>query len=519
MSSARSGPAGPSRSARLGRPRHELLALHRERRRASSCACSTPTTTRSASRSPSAPRYNWHCYLPGVGPGQRYGYRVYGPYEPEEGHRFNPAKLLHRPVRQGDRGRGRLGRGQRAALRPRRHRRRRPRARRRGRRRRDPQVRSSSTTSFDWEDDRPPRHAVERDGHLRDARQGLHEAAPRRARGPARHLRRPGLRAGDRATSRSSASPRSSCCRSTTSPTRTSSSSEGLTNYWGYSSIGFLAPHAGYAATGAHRRAGPRVQGHGQGAAPGGHRGDPRRRLQPHRRGQPPRPDARPSRASTTSRYYRLMPDDPRFYMDFTGTGNSLNAVHPSVLRLIMDSLRYWVIECHVDGFRFDLASALARELYDVDRLPRVLRHDPPGPGPVAGQAHRRAVGRRPRRLPGRQLPGAVDGVERHLPRHDARLLARRRRASRDFASRLTGSSDLYEDDGRDAVRVDQLHHRPRRLHAAPTSSPTTRSTTRPTWRTTRTAPTTTARGTAASRARPTTPRSTRCARASSATS
>ena len=78
--------------------------------------------------------------------------------------------------------------------------------------------------------------------------------------------------------------------------------------------------------------------------------------------------------------YYRLMPDDPRHYMDFTGTGNSLNPVHPSVLRLIMDSLRYWVTECHVDGFRFDLASALARELYDVDRLSAffdVIHQDP----------------------------------------------------------------------------------------------------------------------------------------------
>ena len=78
--------------------------------------------------------------------------------------------------------------------------------------------------------------------------------------------------------------------------------------------------------------------------------------------------------------YYRLTPDDPRYYMDFTGTGNSLNVVHPSVLRLIMDSLRYWVAECHVDGFRFDLASALARELYDVDRLSAffdVIHQDP----------------------------------------------------------------------------------------------------------------------------------------------
>ena len=78
--------------------------------------------------------------------------------------------------------------------------------------------------------------------------------------------------------------------------------------------------------------------------------------------------------------YYRLVPDDERHYMDYTGTGNTLNAQHPSTLRMIMDSLRYWVIECHVDGFRFDLACALARELYDVDRLSRVLRHHPPGP-------------------------------------------------------------------------------------------------------------------------------------------
>ena len=152
--------------------------------------------------------------------------------------------------------------------------------------------------------------------------------------------------------------------------------------------------------------------------------------------------------------------------MDYTGTGNTLNVMHPSVLRLIMDSLRYWVIDCHVDGFRFDLASALARELYDVDRLSRVLRRHPSGPGAVAGEADRGAVGRRPGRLPGRQLPRAVVGVERHLPRHDARLLARRgaRRRVRAAAHRLQRPLP-----GRrpPPVRVDQLHHRPRRLHAA----------------------------------------------------
>src|SRR5947207_9989729 len=83
--------------------------------------------------------------------------------------------------------------------------------------------------------------------------------------------------------------------------------------------------------------------------------------------------------------YYRLVPDKPRFYMDYTGTGNTLNPVHPSVLRLIMDSLRYFVSECHVDGFRFDLASALAREFYDVDRLSAFFDviHQDPGPSQV----------------------------------------------------------------------------------------------------------------------------------------
>ena len=104
-----------------------------------------------------------------------------------------------------------------------------------------------------------------------------------------------------------------------------------------------------------------------------------------------------------------------------------------------MDSLRYWVLEMHVDGFRFDLASALARELYEVDRLGGVLRHHPPGPGALAGEADRRAVGPRRGRLSGRQLPGAVDGVERQVPRHRPPLLARRRRhgvGARDAARR-----------------------------------------------------------------------------------
>ena len=218
------------------------------------------------------------------------------------------------------------------------------------------------------------------------------------------------------------------------------------------------------------------------------------------------------------SSYYRLMPDDQRYYMDFTGTGNSLNPVHPSVLRLIMDSLRYWVIECHVDGFRFDLASALAREFYDVDRLSAFFDviHQDPVLSQVKLIAEPWDVGSR--RLPGGQLPGAVVGVERHLPRHGPRLLA---------------WPDQRGTVRRSAWRAHPTCTRPtaasrsRRSTSSPpttdsrsqTSSPTTRSTTRQTWRTTATAQTTTARGTTASRAPPTIPRSTSFARASAATS
>ncbi len=146
--------------------------------------------------------------------------------------------------------------------------------------------------------------------------------------------------------------------------------------------------------------------------------------------------------------YYRLVPDDPRHYMDYTGTGNTLNAQHPSVLRMIMDSLRYWVVECHVDGFRFDLASALARELYDVDRLSAffdVIHQDPvlsqvkliAEPWDVGPGGYQ--VGNFP------VLWSEWNGIYRDVMRDFWRGQA----SVGEFASRLTGSSDLYEDDGR----------------------------------------------------------------------
>ena len=272
--------------------------------------------------------------------------------------------------------------------------------------------------------------------------------------------------------------------------------------------------------SGTPRRAGAGVQGDGAGAARGRHRGDPRRRLQPHRRGQPPGPDAVAARASTTRPTTGSSTTTSATTWTTPAPATASTSRHPHSLQLIMDSLRYWVTEMHVDGFRFDLA---------VDAGPRVLRRRPAvgvlrprpaGPGRQPGQADRRAVGRRPGRLPGRQLPAAVDGVERQVPRHRPRLLARR--AGHASASSPPGSparADLYEHDGAPpGARRSTSSPRTTASRCA-TWCPTTRSTTRPTARTTTTARATTGRGTAASRARPTTPRSSRCGPGSSATS
>ena len=221
----------------------------------------------------------------------------------------------------------------------------------------------------------------------------------------------------------------------------------GLSNYWGYSTIGFFAPHSGYAATGQHGQEVREFKGmvkalHRAGievildvvynhTAEGNHLGP-----------------MLSFKGVDNKSYYRLVPDDPRHYMDYTGTGNTLNAQHPSVLRLIMDSLRYWVAECHVDGFRFDLASALARELYDVDRLSAffdVIHQDPvlsqvkliAEPWDVGPGGYQ--VGNFP------VLWSEWNGIYRDLMRDFWRGQA----SVGDFASRLTGSSDLYEDDGR----------------------------------------------------------------------
>ena len=218
----------------------------------------------------------------------------------------------------------------------------------------------------------------------------------------------------------------------------------GLTNYWGYSTIGYLAPHSLYAATHdqvrefkgmvkALHRAGIEVildvvYNH---TAEGNHLG-PMLSL----------------KGVDNQSYYRLVAETPRYYMDYTGTGNTLNPVHPSVLRLIMDSLRYFVIDCHVDGFRFDLASALARELYDVDRLSAFfdIIHQDPVLSQVKLIAEPWDVG------PGGYQVGNFpilwsewNGIYRDVIRDFWRGQA----SVAQFASRFGGSADLYETDGR----------------------------------------------------------------------
>ena len=346
---------------------------------------------------------------------------------------------------------------------------------------------------------------------------GMTAAARPGPRGAARHVRRARPRPRSPTTCATSASPRSSCCRSTSSSPSRAVAERGLVNYWGYNSIGFFAPHAAYSSSGdrgeqvtefkqmvkAFHEAGLEVildvvYNHTAEAGADG----PTLSL----------PRARRQRSTTGSRRRAGEPFADT-YWDVTGCGNTVDAAHPFALRLILDSLRYWVTEMHVDGFRFDLLSALTRTGHEVDMAAHLLDRDRPGPGAAAREADRRAVGRLDGRLPGRRVPAAVGRVERPVPRRrsatsGAAQLRRHPRPSRPgWPARPT------------CTPTTAARRTPRSTSSPPTTaspcatwSPTTTSTTRPTARTTATAPTTTGRGTTASRARPTTRRSSRCA-------
>ncbi len=385
--------------------------------------------------------FNWHGYLPGIGPGQRYGYRVHGAWAPEWGHRFNPAKLLVDPYARAIDGPVRFAAA--SVL---------PYVSGQPQERDDLDDAAAIPKSvvidpaFDWEGDvrleTPWSETVIYETHVRgftrlhpDIRDDLRGTYAGFAEEPAiAYLRSLGVSAVELLPVHHIADEEFLHGR-------------GLTNYWGYSSIGYLAPHSGYAATGSR---GEQVNEF-KGMVKALHRAgievilDVVYNHTAEGNGLGPQLSFK---GIDNASYYRLQPDDPRRYMDFTGTGNSLNPVHPSVLRLIMDSLRYFVLECHVDGFRFDLASALAREFYDVDRLSAffdVIHQDPVisqvkliaepwdlGPGGYQ-------VGNFP------VLWGEWNGVYRDTMRDFWRGSSN----IAEFARRFTGSSDLYQSDGR----------------------------------------------------------------------
>ncbi|MCW3003313.1 MAG: glycogen debranching enzyme GlgX [Conexibacter sp.] len=391
--------------------------------------------------------HNWHCYLPGVGPGQRYAYRVYGRYVPTEGHRFNPNKLLIDPYAKAIDGTIDWDAANvlpytphdevtdDADLEP------------------DDEDSAAAIPkgvvvdpSFDWEGDRPPRipwtETVIYETHVKGLTKrfpGLPEELQGTYAGLASdevvaYLKDLGVTAIELLPVHHIAD-------------ESFLHEEGLSNYWGYSTIGYLAPHSPYAAT---REPGENLKEF-KGMVKAVHRAGMEVILDVVYNHTAEGNHLGPMlsfKGVDNASYYRLVPDDPHFYMDFTGTGNTLNAVSPAVLRMIMDSLRYFVQECHVDGFRFDLASALARQFYDVDRLGTFFDtiHQDPVLSQVKLIAEPWDVG------PGGYQVGNFPVLWSEwngMYRDTMRDFWRGQASIADFASRFTGSSDLYADDGR----------------------------------------------------------------------
>jgi glycogen operon protein len=386
----------------------------------------------------------WHVYIPGLWPGQHYGYRVHGPYRPEEGHRFNPAKLLIDPYaksiagafewsdamfgyRVGDPGAD-LSRDERdnAANVP-----------------KSVVIDQAFTWGGDARLKTPWEKTVIYELHVKSLT-ARHPDVPDNIRGTYAALTTPavldylvglGVTAVELLPVQQFVQDRPLADR-------------GLTNYWGYNTIGFFAPDIRYAVSPVRARhvrefktmvktlhsAGIEVildvvYNH---TAEGNQLG--------------------PTlcfRGIDNASYYRLEPDDKRHYVDYTGCGNTLNVRHPRTLQLIMDSLRYWVQDMHVDGFRFDLASALARELHAVDRLSAffdILHQDPvlsqvkliAEPWDVGEGGYQ--VGNFP--VGWAEWNGKYRDTIRRYVKSEGGQVA-------ELAYRLTGSSDLYEESGR----------------------------------------------------------------------
>jgi len=389
---------------------------------------------------PEREAFVFHGYLPRIGPGQSYGFRVHGPYDPATGSRCNPAKLLLDPYAKAVDGQPDSDESLYSY------------------RFADPDEFNDDDSLqhamlgvvvnpfFDWQEDRLPRRpyheTVIYEAHVRGLTM-THPDIPEEIRGTyagighpvtIEHLRSLGVTAIE-------LMPVHQFVNDSTLVAK------GLSNYWGYNTIGFFAPHHGYSSTGT---AGEQVQEfkamvrelHSAGievildvvynhTAEGNHLGP-----------------TLSMRGIDNSAYYRLVDDDRQYYMDTTGTGNSLLMRSPHVLQLIMDSLRYWVTEMHVDGFRFDLAATLARQFAEVDRLSAFF--DLVQQDPVVSQVKLIAepwdigeggyqVGNFP------PLWSEWNGKYRD----SVRDFWRGSPGLGEFAQRLTGSSDLYRDDGR----------------------------------------------------------------------
>ncbi|MGA0970064.1 MAG: glycogen debranching protein GlgX [Ilumatobacteraceae bacterium] len=381
----------------------------------------------------------WHARLPDIGPGQRYGYRVHGPWEPDRGMWCNPAKLLMDPYAKTVDG---TIDWDPACF---------------GYDLDDPERASTIDSAphvmlgvvhdptYDWGDDRAPHQPMHRSVIYETHVRGM-------------TYQHPGIDPGLRGTYAGMAQPviidhlvAHGITAVEVMPVHQfvhdhHLAQHGLRNYWGYNTVSFLSPHNGYAAdptrvvdefrdmVRAFHAAGIEVivdvvYNH---TAEGNHLGP-----------------TLSWRGIDNLAYYRVLDDSPRHYLDFTGCGNTMNMRHPHVLQLIMDSLRYWVLEMHVDGFRFDLASALARELFEVDRLSAffdIVQQDPvisqvkliAEPWDVGEGGYQ--VGKFPPKWS--EWNGRYRDTMRDFWRGEPSHLA-------EFAQRFTGSSDLYQADTR----------------------------------------------------------------------
>jgi glycogen operon protein len=386
----------------------------------------------------------WHGFAPGVGPGTRYGFRVHGPYDPGRGLRCNPHKLLLDPYAKAIDGRlrwdpalygydmdapERMSTLDSAPFMPR-----------------------SVVTNpyFDWGSDRPPRvpyhHTVIYEAHVK----GLtmrHPGIPEELRGTYAGLAHPVMI--DYLTGLGITAVELMPVHQFVHDERLVR--DGLANYWGYNTVGYFAPHQAYASM---SRLGQQVQEF-RGMVKALHEAGIEVILDVVYNHTAEGSDLGPTlslRGIDNRQYYRLREDNPALYVDTTGCGNSLNAGSPQSLQLIMDSLRYWITEMHVDGFRFDLAASLARDFYEVDRLAtffEVVQQDPVvstvkliaepwdiGPGGYQ-------VGNFPPLW--MEWNGKYRDTTRDLWRGEPATLA-------EFASRICGSADLYQDDGRKPV-------------------------------------------------------------------